>query len=199
MSSPPDPSQPLLLRRAVAEDIPTVFALLNDAAAWLASRGIVQWPAQFDRDDGWRAARIEKYVADGYTYLASDLFGPLGTLTLTPNADPDFAHGWPDGPDHALYVYRMATVRRAAGRGIGALMLDWAADRAARDGYAWLRLDVHRDNPALQGYYERLGFAQVSEIVAAAEDGKTRGSGALYQRPSRRSAPPVIELHGMNP
>ncbi|MEQ4207915.1 GNAT family N-acetyltransferase [Actinopolymorpha sp. B9G3] len=169
-----------LLRQATPDDLPVVFALLNEAAEWLASRGIDQWPARFERDNEWRAQRIEKYVVDGYVYIASDDRGYVGTITLSPNADPDFAHGWPDGPDNALYVYRMATMRRAAGRGLGARLLAWAGDRAARSGRAWLRLDVHRHNPDLQAYYERLGFVRVGTIVTP-----PRGSGALYQRPAQ--------------
>ncbi|MEQ7125403.1 GNAT family N-acetyltransferase [Actinopolymorpha sp. B11F2] len=169
-----------LLRQASAEDLPVVFALLNDAAEWLASRGIDQWPARFERDGEWRAERIEKYVSDGYVYIASDDRGYVGTITLSPHADPDFAHGWPDGPDDALYVYRMATMRRAAGRNLGARLLDWAGDQAERGGRSWLRLDVHRHNRELQRYYERLGFTRVGTVITP-----PRGSGALYQRPAR--------------
>ncbi|SDS57145.1 GNAT family N-acetyltransferase [Actinopolymorpha singaporensis] len=169
-----------LLRQASAEDLPVVFALLNDAAEWLASRGIDQWPAKFERDNEWRAQRIEKYVANGYVYIASDDRGYVATVTISPHADPDFAGGWPDGPDNALYVYRMATMRRAAGQGLGERMLAWAGDRAARSGRPWLRLDVHRDNHELQRYYERLGFIRVATVVKP-----PRGSGALYQRPAR--------------
>ena len=181
-----------LLRQASAEDLPVVFALLNDAAEWLASRGIDQWPARFERDNEWRAQRIEKYVADGYTYIASDERGYVATITLSPEADPDFAHGWPDGPGNALYVYRMATMRRAAGCNVGARLLDWAGGRAVRDGHTWIRLDVHRHNHELQRYYERLGFTRVGTAVAP-----PRGSGALYQRPAR--AEPIAKLFSTIP
>ena len=178
-----------LLRQASAEDLPVVFALLNDAAEWLVSRGIDQWPARFERDNEWRAQRIEKYVADGYVYIASDDSGYVATITLSPHADPDFEDGWPDGPGNALYVYRMATMRRAAGRKLGEGLLAWASDRAARSDRCWLRLDVHRHNHELQRYYERLGFARVGTVIRP-----PRGSGALYQRPAvLQTEPRVLE------
>ena len=168
-----------LLRQASAEDLPVVFALLNDAAEWLASRGIDQWPARFERDGEWRAERIEKYVADGYVYIASDDRGYVATITLSPHADPDFAHGWPDGPGDALYVYRMATMRRAAGRNLGARLLDWA-DRPRRQRRPLLapprrpppqpRTSVLLRTPRL--HPRRHGHPP------------PRGSGALYQRPA---------------
>ena len=81
-------------------------------------------------------------------------------------------------------------MRRAAGRNLGARLLDWAGDRAARSGHKWLRLDVHRHNHDLQRYYERLGFTRVGTTIHP-----PRGSGALYQRAARieSGAATVIE------
>jgi GNAT superfamily N-acetyltransferase len=169
-----------LLRQATMDDLPTVFAVLNDAAAWLREKGIDQWPAHFDRR-GWRGERIGGYVDAGWVWLASDVRGAVAVITLSPDADPDFAHGWPDGPGDALYIYRMATVRRARGQDIGARLVAWANDRAAQQGQQWLRLDCFRTNTRLHAYYERLGFQRVGTVEHA-----TRRSGALFQRPVTR-------------
>lgn len=191
---PATPGVPLL-RRAVEVDLPTVLAVLDDAAGWLHRRGIQQWPASFSDLSGWRAERIAAYIAAGDIWLASDERGALATITVTQKADADFAGGWPDGTDGALYVYRMAVRRAAAGEGLGARLLDWAGGRAARQGERWLRLDVHRRNHRLQRYYEQLGFERAATVRTFAADGLERGSGALYQRPARlASRPPVIEL-----
>lgn len=179
-----------LLRQATMDDLPTVFAVLNDAALWLHERGISQWPTYFDRR-GWRGERIGNYVDAGWVWLASDARGAVAVMTLSPEADPDFVHGWPDGPNDALYIYRMATVRRAKGNDIGARLVTWAGDRAAREGYRWLRLDCFRTNTRLHRYYERLGFQRVGTVEHA-----TRGSGALFQRTTSRlrDPRPVQEL-----
>jgi GNAT superfamily N-acetyltransferase len=95
------------------------------------------------------------------------------------SADPEF---WEegDGPDAALYVHRMAVSRKAAGANVGAVLLDWATERAFEAGKTWLRLDAWKDNPGLHRYYEKVGF-QLVRIV----DLPHRRSGALYQRPTR--------------
>ncbi|MFW6692893.1 GNAT family N-acetyltransferase [Streptomyces sp. MAR4 CNX-425] len=56
-----------------------------------------------------------------------------GTLQLDKYADPEF---WvpDDQPEEALYIHRMAVTRSAAGQGVGARMLDCAAQRAAQSG-----------------------------------------------------------------
>ncbi|WP_189172121.1 GNAT family N-acetyltransferase [Pilimelia anulata] len=71
--------------------------------------------------------------------------------------------------------------RDAAGKGPGAIMLEWAGDEIRSWGRRWLRIDVHRHNHDLQRYYERLGFAKVAELTAPdpSVPGRTRGSGTL--------------------
>ncbi|GAA2755280.1 GNAT family N-acetyltransferase [Actinopolymorpha rutila] len=179
--SEPEPAPLPTMRPATEADLPAVFALLTEAAERLAEHGVEQWPTRFERDGGWRARRIEEYVADGYLYLGSDDRGYVATITLSPHADPDFAHAWPGGPEDALYIFRFAIAGRVAGHHVGEHLLAWAADRAARAGKSWLRVDVHRRNEELHRYYERMGFTRVGTVVTP-----PRRSGALYQRPSAR-------------
>lgn len=167
------------------DEISAVVALLDEAAAWLKDRGIDQWPASFSGDATWRTDRIRSYIEHGLTYLARDRSGqPVGTFTLTPAADPQFAHGWPNGPENSGYLFRMAVSRRASGRDLGGKLLDWAAREVARWGKKWLRIDVHRLNPDLQEYYRQHGFTKVAEVTAPdlTIPGRTRGSGTLMQR-----------------
>ncbi|MGC9670978.1 GNAT family N-acetyltransferase [Planosporangium sp. 12N6] len=182
----------LTIDRAGADDFLTVLELLDEAAAWLQARGIQQWPARFSGDGDWRTERLRKYLADGETYLLRSDGEPIATVTWTLTADPDYAAGWPDGPDTGGYVHRMAVRRNWAGLGIGTRLLNWADTQTASAGRRWLRLDCSRTNRALQRYYERQGFTRVGEVVADIDPGGQdhpsgeiyrRGSGALYQRP----------------
>ncbi|MGH8918309.1 MAG: GNAT family N-acetyltransferase [Actinomycetes bacterium] len=174
------------IKPALPDELPIVLALLDDAAAWLQERGIDQWPGSFSRDTTWRIERLQAYLEDGLTYLASDESGPSATFTLSRAADPQFAHGWPDGPGSGGYIFRMAVARRAAGHDIGGKLLDWAAAEVTRWGRPWLRLDIHRKNKTLREYYERHGFTTVAEVTAPdlTVPGRTRGSGTLMQRPA---------------
>lgn len=174
---------------AESHETPLVLGILDEAAEWLRTQGIEQWPARFSSSDDWRENRITRYVAAGETFLLRAGAIAIGTFTLSA-ADPHYAAGWPDGPETGLYVYRMAVRRAAAGLALGDAILDWASARSAAFGYRWLRLDCHRRNPALQHYYEQRGFTRVGTLVHVIEgvgpDGGPyeRGSGALYQRPA---------------
>lgn len=181
----------LSVTQASPDELPTVLELLDNAAAWLRQRGITQWPAQFTGADGWRSDRIRAYIDNGHTWLVRINTTAAATFTLS-CADPDFADGWPDGPDTGLYIYRMAVSRPHAGHDIGGHILDWSSARAATLGYHWLRLDCHRENHALQNYYTAHGFEQVATLIRTIHDpvsGDTNGhyiraSGALFQRPA---------------
>lgn len=181
----------LEIRRATPGQFQTVLDILDEAAAWLQDRGIEQWPAQFGGLENWRTERLRAYVNAGETYLVYENDQAVATITVTLKADPDYAEGWPHGPDTGVYIHRMAVRRTHAGRGIGKQLIDWANTLAARTGRSWLRLDCSRTNTHLQRYYEDQGFVRVGEVIADIDPrgshhtGQTyrRGSGALYQRP----------------
>ncbi|MGW0432575.1 GNAT family N-acetyltransferase [Micromonospora sp. NPDC003197] len=160
----------LIFRAAKPDESGVVEALLTDASGWLASRGINQWR------EPPRRAKILAAIARGECFLAQTDGVVVGTITIDDLADSDF---WTDDdlPAAALYVHRMAVVRTAAGRGLGGIMLDWAAARARETGKSWLRLDAWKTNLALHRYYRGQGFALLRVV-----DLPHRQSGALFQR-----------------
>lgn len=171
-----EPAQP--------DDEPIIRDLQADAVAWLAAKGTDQWqPAAMiaRRKTRPEERNLRDEIKRGEVYLVKDDATVVGTLTLDDYADPEF---WTeaDEPKSALYAHRMIISREFAGHDIGAVMLDWAADQAARAGKAWLRLDAWRTNIGLHDYYRCHGFADVRTITLP-----WRGSGALFQRPARNA------------
>ncbi|MCD9903008.1 GNAT family N-acetyltransferase [Streptomyces sp. MT29] len=160
----------LLIRAGHSDELETVEALLREASAWLASRGIDQWQYPPHRD------RIVEALKLGVCFLAFEDGNPVATIQVDDCADPEF---WPpeDRPDAALYVHRMAVSRAASGAGIGNLLLDWATERAAAQDKRWLRLDAWKDNKGLHRFYKNAGFTLVRII-----DLPHRRSGALFER-----------------
>lgn len=162
----------LTVRAARLDDLSTVEELLSGATEWLASRGIDQWQYPPRRE------KILASIERGECFLAFLGGEAVGTITVDDHADPEF---WTDAdaPETALYVHRMATARSIAGQGVGGVLLDWAAKRAADAGKPLLRLDAWKTNPALHGYYLSQGFTLVRVV-----DLEHRQSGALFQRPT---------------
>jgi GNAT superfamily N-acetyltransferase len=162
------------MRRAAVSDIDDVLAVLDEAAAWLRAQGVRQWPPHFRQE--W----IEPDVREGNTWLAVGEEAVLATVTLDWD-DPL----WADRPASAGYVHRLAVRRSAAG--LGARLLDWAADTAASAGRGVLRLDCVASNGRLRSYYEAAGFRHCGDARVGAPPGsRADGPGVAVSRYERQ-------------
>ncbi|MEV3948297.1 GNAT family N-acetyltransferase [Streptomyces halstedii] len=162
------------LRPARAEDVPALMALRTEAESWLSTKGTDQWS---DPETGgkaimkWRAS-----IDEGRAWVVVTGDGEvLATVSRGP-VDRDF---WTDDdrPETALYLYKLIVGRHAAGRQLGARLVDWASNLAALEGRDWVRIDTWRTNTGLHAYYEKLGFKHVRT-----ESPSHRRSGWLAQR-----------------
>ncbi len=135
-------------------ELDAVVDVLSEAAAWLRSRGIEQWPSPYPAD--WVAPSIER----GETYLVRQNGAVAGTITLRWE-DPAF---WGEEPPVAGYAHGIAVRREFAG--LGPELLAWADEQVREAGRGLLRLDCRTDNAELRGYYERHGFRHRGDTTA---------------------------------
>ncbi len=160
------------IRLATRADLADVLDLLNAAASWLHHRGLDQWP------DGFDEQRIGPMVDQGEVWVVHDDGQAVATVTISPDGDPDF---WSPAelaaPAH--YIAKLAISRDHAGHGLGALLLRWTVDHAAREGMKWARLDAWKTNPGLHDFYARAGWTYLRTA-----DLPHRRSGTLFQRPA---------------
>jgi GNAT superfamily N-acetyltransferase len=147
---------------AVPTDIDGVLEVLDEAARWLASRGINQW-----RVDGFPRDLITGDISQGEVYVAKRHRRAVGTFTLQ-WSDELF---WPGAAEQAGYIHRIA-VRRDA-RGLGIELLKFAERVTAETGRKLLRLDCFAGNAALFSYYERAGFMRVADVEIDPRDDPT--------------------------
>jgi GNAT superfamily N-acetyltransferase len=142
------------IRPATLEDCGTVSDILLEAATWLAQRGMPMW-----RESELVVSRIRDDVAVGLFFLAVAAAESVGTIKFQ-LSDPIF---WPDVPDDAAYVHRLAVRRQFAGGELSSALLNWAAERAAASGRRFLRLDCEAARLSLRAVYERFGFQHHSD------------------------------------
>jgi GNAT superfamily N-acetyltransferase len=148
------------VRIATADDLAAVLGILDEAAAWLWSRSIRQWPEYFR--SSWVLPRLEA----GETWLAWSGGEAVGTFTLQWD---DVA--WSDHhDDDAGYVHRLAVRRSSAG--LGRVLLLRAADQVRDAGRHFLRLDCVATNETLRAYYAGLGFEPRGEVVVPGATGE---------------------------
>ncbi|MEV0089647.1 GNAT family N-acetyltransferase [Saccharopolyspora sp. NPDC050642] len=140
--------------------------MLDEAAGWLAERGIGQWPARFEAE--W----VEGAISRGETWLISVADKTAGTVTLDWSDPP-----WADIGGTAGYVHRMAVRRWAAG--LGSVVLDWAGENAREQGVAGLRLDCVSSNGRLRSYYEKRGFTHRGDVSVGGAPGQRADDGPV--------------------
>jgi GNAT superfamily N-acetyltransferase len=163
---------------AVPADIDEVLDVLNEAARWLASRGINQW-----RVDGFPRRLIADGISRGEVYVPRRDGRAVGTFTLQ-WSDELF---WPRAAEAAGYIHRIA-VRRDA-RGLGVELLKFAERVTAATGRKLLRLDCFAGNPALCSYYEGAGFVRVADVEVDGRDDPTvpGSTGRFFARQFEKS------------
>jgi len=175
------------ITRATPDDLDTLVAFRDQAAAWLAGRGIDQWQEPWPTEDLMVEGMLRNVEA-GETFIVwDDDQAPVATITINRWAKPEL---WTpeEAAEAALYAHKVTVDRDHAGQGLGAELLDWAGTRAADEGADWLRVDVWTTNEHLQHYYLRQGFTYVRTVVLPHNP-----SGALFQRPAKHVPTPHLQ------
>src|SRR5262245_26070308 len=125
----------MLISHATLDDLPTLLKLRDNAAAWLARRGLDQWSAAWPTKDLMTKA-IAGSIRAGDVFIVWNGSAPAATLTIDQWANPDL---WTaeESAETALYVHRLIVARSYAGQSLGAELLDWAGTRAAETDARW--------------------------------------------------------------
>jgi GNAT superfamily N-acetyltransferase len=178
-------------------DLDCVRALVREAADWLqASKSTDQWARPWPN----RAAHRERMLNDlikGKVWIVWD--GQAAAATITVDTEEplnlDEQPIWPPRKRQApaMYVRRVVVSRNYAGLGLGAALLDWAAEVARTDyAAAFLRIDVWTTNLGLHAYYKGQGFTRCQ-----GRDPRELGSypsQALFERDAHRPGSDFTQL-----
>jgi ribosomal protein S18 acetylase RimI-like enzyme len=146
------------IRRAMAEDVPVLTQIRNDAHAKKVAHGDYAWGKEGDGfSEGW----VRNNVSQKEVYLVELEGNPVATFSLVLDEDN---HWGPQEPT-AGYVHGLSVRKHFNGRGLGSLMLDWCANKVSSLNRRFVRLDCAVHNAKLCAYYESLGFIRVGLYV----------------------------------
>ncbi len=170
----------LSVRQAVVGDMPTILAMIDEAADWLGTKGTDQWARPWPTTRG-RDRRVRRGLRKNKTWIVEMDGVPIGTVTLRRRGNRRL---WTaqERREPAVYLSRLVIRRDYAGQAIGEALIDWAGARAARDwGAHWVRIDVWTTNVALHDYYKKRGFRPYGDQRSAKINDYP--SAALFQKP----------------
>ncbi|MGA8788712.1 MAG: GNAT family N-acetyltransferase [Paenarthrobacter sp.] len=141
----------LSLRRATKADLPRILALLADdqlGAARENADDLVPYQRAFDAIDADPAHLL--VVGE----LAGDV---VATFQLSYLPGLSRKGSW----RAQIEAVRVSDVLR--GRGVGALMIEWAVEQARERGCSLVQLTTDKSRTAAHRFYERLGFVASHE------------------------------------
>jgi GNAT superfamily N-acetyltransferase len=175
------PEPPMRLALATPGDLGVVLGLIEDARRWLKAQGKDQWAEPWP-DEEQRDARVLRGLENKKTWILRHGDTPAATVTMANWHNPNV---WVNGvcecdlTERAVYLHRLITARKYAGRRLGEQLINWAAERArAKYGAKWIRIDVWTTNTDLHRFYQNLGFAPCGRCPDPSYP-----SGALFQKP----------------
>jgi protein-tyrosine phosphatase len=146
----------LVFRRATEADLPTLVALRDSAARWMAATGIEQWRPGEMGEDHFRAV-----MREGEVWVATGESDPriAGAWELWWSDEG----AWGPQPPVAGYIHRLMIDHENPLRGTGRAMLAAAEERIAAAGRSLARLDCAAHNARLRRYYADAGYTEVGE------------------------------------
>lgn len=148
-------------------DLPRVYELIDQRIRWMDAKGIRQWNVT----DYWGCyppAHYERAVDMRCLHVLRRGNGPIAAVAVLWEED----ERWHGDAAPAYYVHHLTTALDAPG--VGEIMLAECYELARRRGKMFLRLDCAVDNPVLNAYYERQGFAPAGSCVDGLYEGVLR-------------------------
>ena len=162
----------LSIRKSTLDDAPILAEILTQAMNYKLSLGDKAWG-----DQPYTPQEVQSRIVKGHTYTALIDDEIVGTLMFLWEDEMM----WGKQPPVAAYVHQLAIKDGYHGQGIGGKLLDWASNKAAKEGRKLLRVDFPPQNAGLKKYYEKLGFKFVKKRLIHAPHASY--TAALYERP----------------
>ncbi|MFE7383361.1 GNAT family N-acetyltransferase [Streptomyces zhihengii] len=165
----------LSFRLAGDPDLPTVVRLRDDAARWMAARGVTgQWqPGELGQD------HFRRISENGELWLAETAGRAVGAWELW----WDDEDAWGPQPPTAGYVHRLMVDHTCVPPGTGRRLLHAAEHRVAERGRTLVRLDCLAGNTRLRAYYLDAGYRETGTKQGKPQPGGPPKSFTLLEKP----------------
>ena len=120
----------------------------------------INWQKQHDYPyfESFSLEFIRKLIQGKKQYKAVEDSIIIGTFSFV-DSDPEL---WQKDDKDAFYFHRFAIKREFSGQGFTQKAIDWASERARKEGKKFIRLDAWVTQ-SLCDYYERLGFKYIRD------------------------------------
>ena len=156
----------MIIRKAVAEDIPKIMQLVSKVVPLMHAAGNFQWG-----DDYPNPEVFANDISLGQLWVSEIEGNVAGVSAITTDQSPEYADaGW-DITETAIVTHRLAVDPDYQGMGIARELMEQAEAVATARGIAILRVDTNSGNKATNALFPKLGYQFSGEIGLARRPG----------------------------
>ena len=150
----------MLIRRAIATDLPAILALVGRVVPLMNASGNFQWTKDYPDE-----AVFSADIAQNHLWVAELDGAVMGVAALTTDQDAEYAQADWDVTEPALVTHRLAVAPAAQGQGVALALMEQAEKQAVAQGLHVLRVDTNSENAATQRLFPKLGYRFAGEIA----------------------------------
>ena len=145
-------------RKATADDLAAICAMVRSAVAAMEARGVFQWDSLYPTEYDFRAD------ADAGTLFVGERGGALcAVCAVNKDCDAQYKNGaWKYPACEWLIIHRLYVSPALQGRGIATRTFAHIESTLRKAGVEAVRLDVFSENPAALALYRHSGYETVS-------------------------------------
>jgi len=145
--------------KATIKDIDKLYAIIEECSEWLQSKGVPQWNPIYPKK------LFFKNVEEGNVFYFKNNNELIGTATLFTKKPFYYPEEIWNDKTKVWYLCRFAVPRNLKDKKVGEKIINEIENKAKQLGVEWIRMDVVKANPFLEGYYSRLGYNRVNEVL----------------------------------
>ncbi|MFZ0931944.1 MAG: GNAT family N-acetyltransferase [Syntrophobacteraceae bacterium] len=153
------PIESMRIRPAYIEDLDVLHGIVRNATRRLDAQGIPQW------DEIYPNREILEKDIERQEMCVIEVEGQVaGLIVINEDQPAEYAAVEWACAGRALVVHRLTIAPVHQRCGLASLLMDFAEDTAANEGYNCLRLDAFTLNPAACTLYENRGYRKAGAV-----------------------------------
>jgi GNAT superfamily N-acetyltransferase len=161
------------IRRAKANDIEKILAVLESGRVFLQSQGLSQWQGGHGPSQ-----RVEKEIANNWGYvfvLQEDICGYAALVEGVDECYTNIKEGcWDSSCEKYISIHGVAICDEFRGKGFAGLFMRQLIETVQGMGYCDIRIDTHPLNEIMQKVILRAGFVYRGMVEFNIPDGERR-------------------------
>ena len=150
-----------MIRLANRNEIDAILAIAGACAQKMIANGIYQWNAHYPSRQAF-----EKDVERQELYILENDGNFIGSIVISTFKDLiyDQIEWITENDAPSIYLHRLAVHPQYQGQGNAQKLMDFAENRAKKDGFQSVRLDTFSQNMRNQRFYEQRGYQKLGNV-----------------------------------